>query len=620
MDVYGTPQAETLNGTPGNDEMGGMGADDVVNGQAGDDVVYWRTGTKAGTSDGNDVVDGGPGSDRFAVIASSAQVSEYPYEYTHSYRLSVVQGVLSWSMETTGHGRVVGTDIVTQVRTGMTGIEAFSFYGNYGPSAQPDDSIDVGNLSGTDMTGLLFFDLGPGKDDLYGIDATNRIAANGGDGDDYLSGGSADDELVGGTGNDTLWGNGGTNTLLGGTGDDRYYSNNRFDSVIENAGEGIDKITTTASYYVLHANVENLTGGGAAGFTGLGNASDNTIEGGVGNDYLIGLEGNDILWGQGGLNTLQGGTGDDTYHPETTGDTLYELAGEGTDTIFTDQTTYTIPANFENLQESYALPGVTWTGNALDNLIIGSALPDTLVGLEGNDILEAGRGTADIGNTLRGGVGNDTYRIHNDTDHLIELAGEGTDTVVFSTVEHVNYTLQDEFENLELSTNFTGSDAFRLTGNAADNRITGNVSHDNLAGGNGNDTLLGGANGDSLSGQAGNDVLNGGTGADELSGGSGADRFVFDNLQQQDLVHDFTRADGDKVDVSELLAGIGYSGTDPLADGHLLLQEIASFGSGGVPATRLLFDTDAGGAAAPISLAVFLGADHTLVAADFIIA
>src|SRR6185295_17393591 len=144
---------------------------------------------------------------------------------------------------------------------------------------------------------------------------------------------------------------------------------------------------------------------------------------------------------------------------------------------------------------------------------------------------------------------------------------------------------------------------------------------DNLDGRDGNDTLRGGAGNDFLTGGAGDDSLTGGGGGDELSGGLGADHFVFDvaATTSQDLLNDFTRAQGDRIDVSQLLQSVHYAGSDPFADGYLVTQEIAAYGPGGQPATKVLFDPDgSAGSAAAISLAVLLGPDHSVTSSDFI--
>ena len=89
------------------------------------------------------------------------------------------------------------------------------------------------------------------------------------------------------------------------------------------SGEGIDHVYTSLATYTLGADLENLTYNGVAGnFAGTGNALDNVIYGGGGNDTLSGLDGNDELRGQTGNDTLSGGDGDDLL-----------VGGAGTDTM-----------------------------------------------------------------------------------------------------------------------------------------------------------------------------------------------------------------------------------------------------------------------------------------------
>ncbi|MBR0288442.1 MAG: hypothetical protein IJQ82_05635, partial [Selenomonadaceae bacterium] len=75
----------------------------------------------------------------------------------------------------------------------------------------------------------------------------------------------------------------------------------------------------------------------------VGNANDNTILGGSGNDslygkngndYLVGGAGKDIIYGQNGNDTLWGGAGNDTLYGGSGKDTFIYKPGEGTDTIF----------------------------------------------------------------------------------------------------------------------------------------------------------------------------------------------------------------------------------------------------------------------------------------------
>jgi len=81
----------------------------------------------------------------------------------------------------------------------------------------------------------------------------------------------------------------------------------------------------------------------------------------------------------------------------------------------------------------------------------------------------------------------------------------------------------------------------------------------------GRDEIAGGRYDDNLSGFSGNDTLTGGGGADWLSGGRGADRFVFKSVSDSrgfnnDVITDFSRAQGDKIDLSKIDARTGIAG------------------------------------------------------------
>ena len=402
-----------------------------------------------------------------------------------------------------------------------------------------------------------------------------------------------DDTLLGGAGDDTLDGGAGADSLVGGTGNDVYLVDSAGDVVVELAGEGTDEVRTALASYTLGANVENLTYTGSGAFAGTGNGLDNRIQGGAGNDTLSGGAGDDTLDGGAGADSLVGGTGNDVYLVDSAGDAVVELAGEGTDEVYSS-INYTLGGNVEALVLTGA--AVNGTGNALNNSLTGNAGANRLSGLDGDDTLIGGAGadTLDGGNgtdtasyagsaagvtvdlsigtgsggdaagdvligienltgsshadtltgndganrldggagndnltggagsdtliggsgsdTLVGGTGDDQYVVDNAADVVLELAGEGTDTVNAS----VSWLLGANLENLTL----TGSAALNGTGNELDNVLTGNGGSNLLDGRAGNDTLIGGN---------GNDTLYGGTGDDSLSGGAGNDVYLVDS-------------------------------------------------------------------------------------------
>ena len=310
---------------------------------------------------------------------------------------------------------------------------------------------------------------------------------------DSIWGFEGDDKLDGLDGNDILDGGIGADTMAGGRGDDIYYVDNGGDVVVENKGEGTDRVYASISY-TLGAHVEHLSlveGSGA--ISGTGNGLDNDIWGNSANNVLTGGAGNDRLNGKGGADVMRGGRDDDTYYVDSSGDEVTELADEGLDQVFSS-VSHTLRANVENLTLEAGGGAINGTGNGDNNTLTGNDSANTLTGLAGNDILD-GRGGAD---TMAGGRDHDTYYVDNAGDQLSENLFEGDDTVHSS----VTYTLRPNFENLYLASgagaiNGSGNDAFNiLVGNEAANRLWGYGDRDILDGGGGADTMFGGSGDD----------------------------------------------------------------------------------------------------------------------------
>ncbi len=96
----------------------------------------------------------------------------------------------------------------------------------------------------------------------------------------------------------------------------------------------------------------------------------------------------------------------------------------------------------------------------------------------------------------------------------------------------------------------SGNKIHALSGRGGNDSLTGKGTADYLDGGDGRDQLFG---------MGGDDLLHGGPGIDQLWGGDGADVFRITSLGDgRDIVHDFDRTEGDRIDLSELLAGSGY--------------------------------------------------------------
>jgi Ca2+-binding RTX toxin-like protein len=112
---------------------------------------------------------------------------------------------------------------------------------------------------------------------------------------------------------------------------------------------------------------------------------------------------------------------------------------------------------------------------------------------------------------------------------------------------------------------FGGQQSDVLVGYDGNDLLSGGGGSDTLRGGNGADQLVGGAGNDGLNAGAGNDRLYGGSGADKLNGGSGADLFIFKKISEstmstRDMIYDFSRAGGDKIDLSTIDASTRSTG------------------------------------------------------------
>jgi serralysin len=310
-------------------------------------------------------------------------------------------------------------------------------------------------------------------------DGTDNLAIAAGTIIENAIGGSDNDTLIGNSANNALSGGSGIDTMTGGLGDDSYAVSDTGDVVVENLNEGTDTVSSRASTYTLAANVENLILTGTAAINGTGNALNNQI---------TGNSADNVISGGSGIDTMTGGLGNDSYSVSDTTDVVVENLNEGTDTVSSRASTYTLAANVENLILT-GTAAINGTGNALNNQITGNSADNVISGGSGIDI-------------MTGGLGNDSYSVSDTTDVVIENLNEGTDTV---SSRAISYTLAANVENLTL----TGTAAIDGTGNALNNQLTGNSANNVLIGGLGKDTYhiaeatavtdtLGIATGDSL--------------------------------------------------------------------------------------------------------------------------
>jgi len=314
---------------------------------------------------------------------------------------------------------------------------------------------------------------------------------------------------------------------------------------------------------------------------GLG--GNDFLFGGTGNDSLYGGFGNDLLNGGTGADLMRGEFGNDTYVVDNVGDNVIELAGQGIDTILSSISTSLSVGGKINV-ENLTLTGVgaiVGIGNALNNSIVGNNAAnglsglggnDSIFGLGGNDNMLGGAGNdflnGGLGNdTMRGQIGNDTYVVNAPGDNVIELAGQGIDTIISSISTSLNVAGRLAVENLTL----TGT-AVVGVGNGLSNTIFGDAMGNNLIGLGGSDRLFGGVGADVLQGGVGNDFHNGGTGVDQIITGSGFDTILFNaplGIANFDRVLDFAPVFDTMQLENSVFVGLTAGAFLPATDFHI---------------------------------------------------
>ncbi len=225
----------------------------------------------------------------------------------------------------------------------------------------------------------------------------------------------------------------------------------------------------------------------------------------------------------------------------------------------------------------------TLYGNASANYIDGGAENDTIKGEDGNDVLIGGTGA----DTIDGGAGND--HITYDGADVSIAGGADADTLVVNGAATIDLSATAD-QSLGDTAIVTGFEHVDASGAGVAVNLTGDGNANVLTGGAGNDTLHGGAGNDTLTGGAGNDILSGGLGNDILTGGTGADTFKASGGNEH--ITDYNKAEGDVVDLSELLSGATRSNLsveasdDGLNHAKLTIQD-----SGGAELGSVTFDT-----------------------------
>ncbi|MES2944575.1 MAG: hypothetical protein V4772_17030 [Pseudomonadota bacterium] len=422
--LTGNEQSNQIHGGNGNDQLDGAAGDDVLSDTAGTDTLDGGAGA--------DTMMGGSGNDHYMVDNAGDLVVEVSrsfgtdtvwssLSYTLSANVDNLRLVGSLDINATGNvlDNILFSGVGDNILNGRSGRDTASYiYSNTGVKA---------NLSSS-STGDL------GRDTFISIE---NLA--GSDHADVLTGNIKTNQIEGGAGNDTLNGGAGADTLLGAAGDDEYIVDNVGDVVTEAVDAGTDSVISRVSF-TLGLNLENLRLAEATAINATGNALNNVLAAG---------EGNNILNGAGGIDTASYAyTRSGVVASLTTG---LATGGSGNDSL----------VSIENLIGSNYADSLT--GNIKDNALAGGNGNDTLSGGAGQDQLTGGTGadSFDFNAVSEMGLTAGTW------DRILDFNAAQGDRLDLSTLD------ADATVAGKQSFSFIGSDVFTAAGQLRYDAATG---------------------------------------------------------------------------------------------------------------------------------------------------
>jgi Ca2+-binding RTX toxin-like protein len=377
--IIGTPFSDFIVGSSNSETIYGGGGADVILGEGGNDHLYGGAdGDHLDGGSGEDVLEGGAGTDSCEGFEPSN-----PCETTGkavaprdgskvSVGLMAPQESAESELYMSGSGGIDKME-ATYAASAVTVELLAGSEGAFDTTAGGGCNAPIGNQIVCPFTGSLdsIVLAGLGGDDtlsVTGFPDLTSIVELGGEGEDTLTGGNAnEDVLADGPGNDHLaalggddavLNNEGTDALDGGTGSDLLLSNSLCDGDLLNGGAG--EYRDNASWTKLKEPVAVRLDAGVAGRPLAGQPSCagggsldhlQTIEDLEGTNEIEGVSsGADIFYGDANDNQLLGHKGADSYFALAGDDTILANSGdsdlvidcgEGTDTAFIDIPTET---------------------------------------------------------------------------------------------------------------------------------------------------------------------------------------------------------------------------------------------------------------------------------------
>lgn len=434
--INGNAGDDTIYAGAGADVIDGGAGDDAILGEAGDDTVRKNVGA-AGIGDGSDRINLGSGFDVVEVEAAGATNVRLTFTsaevgngvVTDSGMLANQDGGLAVRLQ----AELLGTPAGQISRVDDEGI---TFVGGAGVT------FDVRDLVSGAARGENFEVVTLGtkdRDVLSAIDPARPYYINGGQGDDAIGGGDANDFLVGGAGNDSLSGGDGNDSLLGGGGGDVLSGGDGDDTAILNAstdgkdrinlGDGNDRVNVGAAGpgQIRLTFTSSEVGNGASsdsgmlanqdGFLAVRMRLENAQGSATGDQSRLDDEGMTFVSTTAGLtfdvrDLVSGVARGDQFEVVTLGtmerDVLSPIDGMR-------------PHYINGGQGNDAIGG-----SDANDFLVGGAGNDNLSGGDGKDSLLGGAGD----DVLTGGTGDDTAIINASTDGKDRVnLGDGNDLV-----------------------------------------------------------------------------------------------------------------------------------------------------------------------------------------------
>lgn len=572
---------DSLRGDLGNDTLLGQNGNDSLDGSVGQDVLY------GGANDDYLVLHqfsqgyGGTENDLFQIMDSGV-VTVNGGSGNDTLRFNSSLDISSATLVSVENANINGSAVMTLDQLGsFTNVQGYS-----DGTTSASVYLAQGGTATVAISNKLtagFYLYGSAQDDSVTAAATYtfKFQADGGAGNDSLTGAQGNDSLYGSVGNDTLNGQAGSDFLDGGSGFNQL-----------NGGDGNDTLVGRAG--------DILSGGNNDDFLSIQSDAVTSVDGGLGSDTLrvenswdisgtviTGVERinlNGTVWmtaDQLGSFATVSGYGDSS----TSASAVLTKGGTATVTLYSGLTssfnlTGSGEADLITFAAGTATPLSVTAGGGDDSIsggsgndtLYGDAGSDTLLGQNGNDYLD---GSVGIGtNSLSGGAGNDTLigragdilaggndndliAIYDNTVASID-GGSGSDTLrmeygldisntTVTGVEQANVYLNATMTAAQLdafttvsgySTGYTSASIQLSQGGTAAVTLAPTLTSGFTLYGSGDADLItfgaaglvviaayGGAGDDNLSTGAANDALYGDAGNDTLRGQNGNDTF-----------------------------------------------------------------------------------------------